>query len=323
MSPLPDLHQKYIAVTGKLEGFSPGDVEILLRARGAWGVRSAPAKDTVALIAATAEGSKQDKARALGQPVVLGDTLRAALGAPLAGWRQRVQRLIDDETNDRGGKRFAVASLGAPVPDATLARIEARIGFPLPAVARELFAQVDGASLLWGRPALRTTPISDLPVPWNVAIDDGGALWNELRRFDRDVQWGFICLLPVETVFFETWVGRVIPTHDPDAVLRLGKRKVKARDFYGQLFLFDAFHPFYQAGLWADREREDLVVVYGADHGADWTWSNPVSLEQYLEYLLLDLGFSRLIDPVNTRALTAAMHRVHPNPWYQLEPYAG
>lgn len=323
MTHLRDLHQKYVAVTGKFDAFSQGDLEILLRARGAWGVRGAPAKDTVVLIAATSEGSKQDKARALGQPVILGDALRAALGAPLADWRQRLQRLMDHETNNRGGKRFAVAHLGAPVPGATLDRIEARIGFPLPAVARELFAQVDGVSLLWGRPALRTTPTSDQPIPWNVAMDDGGDLWNELRRLDRDVLWGLVCIPSVETVFFEAWVGRVFPRIEPDAGVQLGKRKVKARDFYGQLFLFDAFHPFYQAALWADLERKELVVVYGADHGADWTWSSPVSLELYLEYLLLDLGHSRLIDPVNKRGLTTAMHRVHPNPWYQLEPYTG
>ena len=323
MTKLPDLYQKYVAVTGKFDGFSQGDLEILLRAHGAWGVRGAPAKDTVALLAATADGSKQDKARALGQPVLLGEDVREALGAPLAGWRQRLERLIRSEAQDRGGKRFAVAHLGPPVPQQSLARIEARTGFALPAVAREWLAQVDGVSLLWGRPALRATPTSDLPIPWNVAMDDGGALWNELHRLGRDVYRGLVCIPPVETLFFTPWVGRVFPRYEPSDVVQLGKRKVKAPDFYESLFLFDAFHPFYQAALWADRERKEWVIVYGADHGADWTWSNAVSLEMYLEYLLLDLGHSRLIDPVNKRALTTAMHRVHPNPWYQLEPFTG
>ncbi|MCB9762356.1 MAG: hypothetical protein H6739_21345 [Alphaproteobacteria bacterium] len=322
MTDLRNVHQKRVAVSGRFPDFSKAELEILLRARGAWQVTNTASKDTFAMLSAEATGKKPDKARELGVPILLPEDVRAALGAPLEGYRERLAFRIADRPNYY---KNAVLHIGDPASDALIARIEERIGFPLPEAARNLYRQLDGISWLWTIPKLQDTV--DAPLPWNEACHQDGELWRRLADLQKHNKsrftMGLICIPPAETVFFEQWDGRMFSSdaYGPKDTVKVGTRKLKAKEFFRNLFIFDAFHGYYQAGLWADPEEQTFNIVYGSDYGADWTWCKPIPFEIYMEYLAWEFGSNRIIDLVAKLGRTTSMHRWHPRTWMQLEPY--
>ena len=324
MPDLRDVSKQTIALTGRFPEWSKAELEILLRGRGAWRFVSSPSRECAAVVSADREGPKVDKARELGLPITFADELRAALGAPLEGWRGRMERSLAGRPNYYKNAVFAV---GDPASDAVLERVEARIGFPLPEAARNLWSQLDGLSLLWTIPELQ--PTSSEPLPWHVACHDDGALWRSIHdlrahnpsRFDM----GQVCIPPIETLFFEAWDGKMFEGsgYGPKDTLKLGKRKVKANDLFGNLFLFDLFSPYYQAGLWADREEQALHVVYASDYGADWSMAATVPFEVYLEFLLVDHGRTRPIEPSSKIGWPKSIRNVAHLSWKELTPFRG
>ncbi|MCB9794838.1 MAG: hypothetical protein H6741_19200 [Alphaproteobacteria bacterium] len=320
MTDLSDLYQRAVALTGRFPDFSKADIEALLRGRGAWQVQSGPNKESFALVADTPDGKKQDKARELGVPIVLAEELRAALGEPLAGYRARLERQIDAQPNYINRAWY---HLGAPASAESIQKVEARLGRPLPLSAKNLFAQLNGITLVWVSPKMQDT-VSE-PLSWGESMDPGGGLYATLsahRDKNKSRFWGGVINIPdVETLFLTEWEDRVFyrSAKGPKATVKVGKKKVGADAFYDNLFLLDAFHPYYQAGLWADPDSGEFFVVYGSDHGADWLWSTPISFEVYMEYLAWELGSNRMIDPASKLGMTKAMLKAHPRSWFQLD----
>ncbi|MCB9742322.1 MAG: hypothetical protein H6741_25775 [Alphaproteobacteria bacterium] len=322
MIDLRDARPYSIALTGKFPDLSKAEIEILLQARGSGHVMGAPSKYSTLLIADTPDGKKQDKARELGQPILLGEDLRAALGEPLEGYRERFERAVAERPNYYSNVYFHI---GDPAPAETLARVEEKLGRPLPLAAKNLFSQLDGLSYLWTIPDMKA-PREGL-MGWADMMDSGGELYSSLVNFQQKnkTRFGMGCVnIPtVETIFFTEWEGRLFSSdhYGPKDKIKVGKQKVGARAFFDNLFLLDGFHFYYQAGLWADPESGELFVVYGSDHGADWLWSTPLPFEIYMEYVLWEFGSNRIIQPASKLGMTRAMCRVHPRSWTQLEPY--
>ena len=322
MTDLSDLHQQNVCVSGRFADWTKAELEILLKARGAWQVSASPSKGVAAMISAEATGPKVEKARALGVPVVGPDELRQALGPPLNGYLRRLNRKIAEQPSY---VQRAVLAVGAPASDALLARVEQQIGFPLPAEAAALWRQLDGLSLLWTTPGLM--PCSSEPLAWSEACHDGGPLWTRLhalRAANPTRFWmGMVCIPPLETLFFTPWRGRIVPDHavGPKDTVQLGRRKVAAQALTEHLYGFDLFSPFTFAGLWADQETQRLQVVYGTDHGADWSVAATVPLEVYLEFLLVDLGATRPIEPTRKVGWPSGIRRLAHLPWVELAPF--
>lgn len=322
MTDLSDLHEQHVAVTGRFADWTAAELEILLKARGAWGVPGSPGKGVRALIAAEPGGPKVDKANALGIPIIGPESLRAALGPPLGGFLRRLNRKLGEQP---GYVKKAVVAIGAPASEALLARVEAQVGFGLPEAARNLWGQLDGLSLLWTTPELQ--PCTDQPLPWSEACHDGGPLWTRIEalraanagRFDM----GMACIPPLETIFFSPWRGRFFPDRvwGPKETVTLGRRKVAAAALFDHLYGFDLFSPFTWAGLWADQEERSLKVVYGTDHGADWSLAAAVPLEIYLEFLLIDLGRTRALTPSAKGGWPQGIARMAHLPWVEYAPY--
>lgn len=322
MIDLRDVSNKSICVTGRIPGFTKTELEILLKARGATFVNSSPSKNTSVVVAAENEGKKVDKARALGLPLMFGEEVRAALGAPLEGYRARLEARMAARPKFY---KTATAHLGEPAPGALLDRVAERVGFALPAAARNLFSQVNGISYLW---ATRSLPFAiDGAIPWSEAMHQDGRIWRALAELQRTgksgLHMGHIAIPDVETIFFSQWDGRVFTSDNPGPKdkVAIGKKKAKAQDFWRNLFLFDAFHGYYQAALWADPVSEEFYVVYGSDYGADWGWSNPISLELYMEFLCCGFGDARIIEPASKAGMTTSMHRIAGQSWIELRPF--
>ena len=322
MTDLRDLHEQTVCVSGRFADWTGAELEILLKARGAWRVAGSPSKGVRALISAVPDGPKVDKARALGIPVVGPDALRTSLGPPLSGYRARLLRKLAEQPRY---VQTAVQAIGAPASDALLARVEAEVGFPLPEDAVALWRQLDGLSLLWSTPGLQ--PTSTEPLPWSEACHDGGPLWSRLEALRAahatTFDMGLVCIPPLETIFSSPWKGRVFPDAPwgPKDTVRLGRRKVAAAALYDHLYGFDFFSPFRWTGLWADQEQRRLQVVHASDHGADWSVAAAVPLELYMEFLLVDLGRTRAIEPTHKLGWPRGIRRLAHLPWVELAPF--
>lgn len=317
---LRDVTGKHITVTGGIPGLTRGGLEILLEARGVAVLSRSPGKLTDLVIAPEDSGKKVDKARALGLPIVVGDEVRAALGEPLEGFRARFQAKLAKRPKFY---KDAVLHLGDPAPAQLLERVAERVGFALPLAARNLFSQLNGLSYLW---STRKMPAELAgPLAWHDTMDQDGAIWRTLLELSGtskgSFSMGLIAIPDLETIFFSEWDERLFISgnYGPKDRVTIGKKRAKARDFWGNLFLFDAFHGYYQAGLWADPVSEEFYVVYGSDYGADWGWSSPIPLEIYMEHLCARFGAGRIIDPAVKAGMTSSMRRTHS--WYELNPY--
>lgn len=294
-------------ITGRFPEWSNAELEILLRARGASGMDEAPNKNTRAVFSGATSGKKVDKARALRLPVYYPEDVRGVLGPPLSDYRARFHRLRKERW-ERVHER--VLAIGDRASDEVLARIEARVGFPLPEAARNLWTQLDGLTYLWTAPDARG-PTDPTPIPWHSAIHQDGELWRGLyatATATPDLRMGLCCIPPVETIFFGE---RGVLMAEGDGSVQLGKRKVATKDFYPNLFLFDCFHSFYLAGLFADREKQEFFIVYSADYCADWSVAAAIPFEIYLEYLLLEWGRDRLITLTQPLGATTSIARNH------------
>ncbi len=312
-----------VAVSGRFSEWTKGELEIVLKARGVARIAGSPTKSTLALFCDTPDNRKAEKAKKIGVPVVLPSQIREALGAPLAGFRERFEHFVHNREDYYHNHTFA---MGEPASREVLTRVEERIGFDLPEAARNLWSQLDGFSWLWTFRGL-SGPTSRELLAWNVASHGDGALWKSLYaacEADRQsFSMGLCCIPRAETIFFTKWDGISFVSDGYTArdKLKLGRRKVNARHFFDNLFLFDFFHPYYQAGLWADSESQQLYVVYSSDHGAAWDVAAPVPLEIYMECLLAERANYRTIDLSNKRGATRAMTNIAGKPYWVLAPY--
>ena len=294
-----------VALSGSFSSYSKPEVHFMLRALGAAKVVGSPSKKTVALVCNDAEGSKASKARKLDQPIIAEDSLWTIFPDPFAGFPQRLRQALEDKDWWRYVVRFAA---GAGCDDATLARIEARIGFPLSTPARSFFRAVDGLSLVLSTGMERgegVEPTGD-QLAWQLATNDMGEHWQTLYRVQEEREpsetySGVIVVPPVETMFFGHWSGAEYEG-DPKATIKVGRHKWNEAAFYQNLFLLDAFHPYYQTGLYAERENQRLWALLVSDKGASWTDCHPVPFEAYLASLILEYGRYRYFKPTSKTA---------------------
>lgn len=312
-----DFYQKKVAISGKFEKYSKEELAAILQGLGVWYIGSGVSKQTDFLFSAEEESKKTQKANDLDKPILFSKDLDQALGDPLRHAIDRLKRFLDFNRVEL--INFAV---GKPIDTKLVKRIEKRIGFPLDQTARNLFTQFDGLTLLWANETL-PFPKSEKPIEWSAACDDGGEIWTKLYKA-AEKDWlfmGLICIPPAETIFFHDWDGKLFDSksYGPKDKLKVGKKKVGAKDFYTNLFPFDFFHPFYQAALWADQESKELRVVYGSDHGACWTDFHPIPLRVYMETLLYKQGSERFIKPVSKTAWTQGISKIAGNQYPTLQ----
>jgi hypothetical protein len=191
---------KQVAVSGKFRHWAAADIEVLLRARGVSNVLSSPSKRSAALVSAESEGKKVDAARALGQPVIVEDALRAALGEPLADYRERLLAYLAQRPSYY---QTVVQAVGEPASAATLERIEARIGFGLPTAARHLWEAMNGLCWLWvhGDHAQGLT-LSTKRIPWTTTAADDESFWGPMRHGEL----GLVNIPDAETIFLNEWL---------------------------------------------------------------------------------------------------------------------
>jgi hypothetical protein len=280
-----------VAIDGSFPSLPSGLLFVLVKARTRWVIEKSPKKDTVALFSAKESSKKVDKARALGQPVFTDEDARDILGPPLKGFRKRFEHLVANEP-DYYITHFL--EIGDPAPPELLSRVEERVGFPLPEAARNLFGELNGLTWLWTYQDMQLDPIEELTI--SDAGDPGSALWQQIHRAaeGKNPARGLTCIPDVETIFFTDWYLGPDPV-DPNDKVKVGRRKVAAPDFYGNLFRFDFFDGFYPCALWADKETEDFYIVYGDDHGATWEEFAPVPFEGYMEALIVEKADNRLM----------------------------
>lgn len=309
-----------IAVSGRFREWAQGDIEALIRARGSF-KRATPTRQTHAFFSGDREGKKVDKARSLGVPIFFEDQLRDAFGPPLSNYRERLENSIRDKPSHYANEVFA---LGDPAPSSLLARVEERIGFELPPDARNLWSQLDGLTYVWTNHA-PPIPTSTELLPWHVGCgDESTEFWARLHKAAKEnpgFLMGMCCIPPVETIFFTKWDGMMFSSSGYGAKnkLKLGKRKVNAKQFFENLFLFDCFNSFYQAGLWADPETKKLWVVYGSDHGACWDMAAPLSLEVYMEALMAEDFYYRPITLTNKLSAVKSTVNLAGKPYWILD----
>ena len=311
------------AIVGRLSGWDPSHLEMLLRGRGVIGFKKSVSKKSVVLCCDDPEHKMAQKARDYGVPVLDSASVRGAIGAPLASYRRRLEALLD-ERKSRFGHVYkrALLHIGEPASEADLAMVEQRIGFELPEAARNLWSTMDGFVFLWFWGGNTWRGPTEGPLAWHEAIDADGAFWKKVRqtRGKKMLPIGLIDIPDLKTIFGTEWKGYLTPDIEDLPPVRLGKREVAAEDFYPQLYGFDFFSPYYQAAIWADRETKSLQVVYGQDYGADWDFAEAVPLEVYMESLLGFWGEERLLRLNAPLGATTSMSRIRGRSYMTLHP---
>jgi len=299
MSEPIDLWDKTVCVSGRFEGRTKHDMELLLRGRGGT-VFSSVGKNTQVLFSSDPNTSKAQKAQKLGIPVVTPQNLDATLGPPLWNYKMRMER---SATRFSGSEFLATLAWGAPASEAALKMAEETIGFPLPAAFRSFYEQANGMSANLYVPKNRSKKLPERKtelIPWDVSADTDGPLWKDMAKNSSGTV-GLANLLPLETIFSSDWSGMCMDVSDPKGTIKVGKRKVKEPEFFDNLYLFDAFHGYYQAGIWADRKNKALWVMIGEDYGATWHDSFPIPFETYMEELVFGRCLDRSVQNIYTK----------------------
>jgi hypothetical protein len=279
-----DLWGKPAFVTGRFKAFTRYELDFVLRGHGVRFMVPKVTRNVPYVFCDSADNPKVQPARDLGVEIIPEDQLRKALGAPLSGYRERLQRSFDDWAASNKGHKIKTLTFGAGCNAKTLRRIEERIGFALPEDARSWFSKIDGMTLFRAHkdsPELRKSPLA-----WSCAVHQDGAFWRALKKKNH---FGLAIVPAAETMFFSDVPARLVPP-GPAGKLKLGKMTVDSKDLYANLFLLDAFSPHYQAWLYADRKHQRFWALMSSEYGACLTDYHPLSFEAYLEGLATGIG---------------------------------
>lgn len=310
---------KRVYVSGKFPGLSKDEVWTYLLGAGAHGVNSkSPAQ------AYLCPDRSDAKLIATGKPIYTLDDL----GAPLAGYALRVGAAVAARREDlrRNKNKVCHFAHGAPADDALIARVEAALGFPVPADLLALMRQFNGLSAVVAtlkRGATVELP-DDRPLPYAGLADSSHPLWRGV------IDWliGVIAIPTWEDIFLRPQHQRLCDdggVHDPEEVVKIGGLKVAAGALYPRLFAFDLFHSFAGAALYADPKEREVQVIYGFDHWADLTGAHPLSLRMYMESLAAGIWGravhvgQRPIKPVSKTAWPTYIRNIHGAPYVFLE----
>ena len=311
---------KRVYVSGKFPGIRKDEIWAWLLGAGAHGVMS----KSVATAYLCPDPS-DPKLVATGKALY---TL-ADLGEPLVGYLDRLKAAISSRREELSRHKDAVFHLGygPPADDALIARVEAALGFPVPADLLTLMRQFNGLSAVVAtlkRGAGVELPEDGAPLPYASLADLSHPLWG------GKIDWliGAMALPTWEEIFLRPQAARICDlggTLKDAETVKIGALKVKAGVLFPRLFALDLFHHYAGAAVYADPKAKDLKVIYAFDHWADITSAHPLSLRTYMESLLA--GFwgriahagQRPIRPVSKTAWPTYIRNIHGAPYVFIE----
>ncbi|MCB9570232.1 MAG: SMI1/KNR4 family protein [Myxococcales bacterium] len=318
---MTDVFEGYrLYVSGKFPGIQKDEVWAWLLGAGAHGVTSKSVAN-----AYLCPDPTDPKLVATGKKLF---TL-ADLGEPLVGYLDRLKAAIESRRVDLKHHKNALFHLGygPPADDALIARVEAALGFPVPADLLTLMRHFNGLSAVVAVPKRGTTielPQDGAPLPYAGLADLNHPLWQ------GKIDWliGTVALPTWEEIFLRPQSARICDlggTRPDKEIVKIGSLKVKAGDLFPRLFAFDLYHHFGGAAVFADPKAKDLKVIYAFDYWADITSAHPVSLRTYMESVLA--GFwgriahagQRPIKPVSKTAWPTYIRNIHGAPYIFIE----
>lgn len=309
---------KQVYVSGKFEGLQQGEVWAYLLGYGAHGVTS----KSVAKAYLCADPTDA-KLVATGKPLY---TL-ADLGAPLVGYLDRLKAAVEHRREELRRHKSAIVHLGhgPPASAALIKKVEAALGFPIPADLLALMRQFNGLSAVVA--TLKRGEAIDLPdgapLPYAALAGMMHPLWQQ--RID----WllGVIGIPTWEEIFLRPQEKRLC-NHDgygPKSALQIGGLKVKADAFFPNLYAFDLYHHWGGAALFADPKTESVRVIHAFDVWADLTSAHPLSLRGYMESLAAGIwcriahAGQRYIRPSSTSGWPTYIRNIHGAPYVFVE----
>jgi hypothetical protein len=163
-----------VHIDGKFGELTKDDVAILVIAHG--GTPTSAGKSSILL---AGEGSKKrDDFVAAGKEVLS----LADLGAPGAGWLDRLTRQVDALRTGKRKKEFRNFAFGAPSAASLVERVEERIGFEAPAELRHLLVAFNGLTLVSVRSSKPIAVEADTLLPPLELLNATGPLWSAVGK---------------------------------------------------------------------------------------------------------------------------------------------
>jgi len=279
---IPAMAGKLVVVTGTFVKLARKDVERILTSSGAT-VSVSVLKKTDLLIVGADAGSKLGAATAFGIQILNEDGFMELLGeklevvtfdGPLGDWLVRFKAFCDGLMKHKD-VRVLNFSIGSPVSDAEIDRVEESIGAPLTPAIKNLYRQANGLSLRW-------ISKSHIEAIGREDDDEEFKFQPKLREYpsDNGTETGCICLLPLRKVFLQSdqdWFGIFV---------------FDKNDKAGQhIRVFDYYNFFHMAALQTSVNPGNPAVIIGDDHGACFDEPSPaLTFEKYMERVLAN-GF--------------------------------
>lgn len=278
-----------------------------------------------AVLTADPEGSKTQKARDKGKTILVLEDL----GAPLENYTARLEAALaafQEQFSSYNKKMVYHLAMGPPASDALMGRVEDAVGFALPNELRTLMSQFNGLSFV-GAELARGAQAPEFPeevLPYATLADLSHPLW---RAASKSLAVSTIAIPTWEDVFLCAPKDRITgesPYGDKEK-LKIGKLKVKAKDFYERLYPFDLFHDYHGAALYADPVAKEFKIIYATDHWADLTNAHPVPLRVYMECLIGMVSHrgsyyeQRIIKPLSKTAWPTYIKNIHNSAYIFLE----
>ncbi len=304
-----------IYVSGKFPGLQKDEVAAHVVAQGARFINSKSAAQ-----AYLCADPGDPKLVATGKPRY---TL-ADLGEPLDRYVERLAAAIEHlrEGTYRGDRMLYHLAHGPAAGAPLIARVEAALGFQVPADLLALMRQFNGLSLAVAKlkPDARAELGGDL-LPYAALADANHPLWRGASNVFAAIgipTWEDIFLRPQEQRICNH--GGYSANH----VIKIGALKVKAGDLFPRLFGLDLFHHYHGAAVYADPRDRQLKVIYSHDDWADLTADQPISLRTYMESLIAGVWGAdhnvgqRLIRPTSKTAWPTYIRNIHNAPYIHL-----
>ncbi|MDC0720836.1 SMI1/KNR4 family protein [Nannocystis bainbridge] len=290
----PLRHVNVILQPGLTSVGTSRELGYLFESRGAfvsesWLTDAVPVDAETLVVVREASSDMAERARARGARVVAEADVRELLGPPLVDYRARLEASLAGAREN--GLRILRLATPPGATDEQLARVEAKLGFALPAALRSFYQQMNGLSLAFHSsrggfadgihdPTVPLAVESRVPLAWHEAADEGGDFWAAIHEAPRPTDGapflvGVICIPDIETVFFTDWTET-------------------CGNFDADTLLFDAFHSYHSTALRVDRARGELFIVPVDDYFANLDFGR-VDIEVYLERILVSSGSARSV----------------------------
>ena len=314
----PKLRNHSIYVSGKFPALQKDEIGAYLVAQGA---RYSESKSAAGAYLCADPGDP--KLVATGKPLFTLDDL----GPPLAKYIERLTAAIDHQRTGTYKRDNLLCHLGhgPPANKALITRVEAALGFPVPADLLALMRQFNGLSLAVAKLKKGAKlELGDKVLPYAALADMKHPLWTA----PVTQVLAAIGIPTWEDIFLRPQAQRICDhgsSYAPKDVIKIGALKVKAGDFFPHLFAFDLFHHYHGAALYADPKDKQLKVIYAHDYWADLTGDHPISLRTYAESLIAGIWGAdwnvgqRLIRPVSKTAWPTYIRNIKGSPYIFLD----